>query len=425
MAILSALLSVTDMRADDFIAGADCSHLGFFERHGIVYKDGGNRKDAFEILKQGGLTCARLRVFTSNATQAAADPYNFGNTLEDTLSLAVRAKAAGLRLLLDFHYSDSWADPGKQTKPASWSHLTFPQLEQRMRSYSSNCISEFRAAGASPDYAQVGNEIIGGLLWPDGRVGGVYDTPQQWSQLGRLLSAAVRGIHDASEGAPPQIIIHIDRGGDWSGTRWFFDNLAQQPVAFDIIGESYYAWWHGDLADLSHCLTNTAQRYAKPVLIVETAFPWTNSTPVLNLPATPAGQIAYVATIAKVVRKLPAGMGRGIVWWGAEYVGTPGYNLAGFEGRSFFDAGANALPVVKAMGQLSAPLRIDATLNDQDLTLMWPFSGAGLSCVTSTGLAASSVWLPVTNNIQITNAMFDVSLPRDANHRRFFRLQGE
>ena len=113
------LLWAGNLAASDFIVGADFSHLAFFEDRGVVYRDGGQATDALAILKGRGITCVRLRLFTSTAAQAQADPYNYTNNLSYTVPLAVRVKNAGPQFLLDFHYSDSWADPGKQTKPAA------------------------------------------------------------------------------------------------------------------------------------------------------------------------------------------------------------------------------------------------------------------------------------------------------------------
>jgi arabinogalactan endo-1,4-beta-galactosidase len=124
LTVVIGLLS-TGARAAEFVAGADFSHLGFFEDRGIVYKDAGEPADALVILKRGGLNCVRLRLFTSSTEQARADAYNYTNNLEYTLPLATRVKRAGLQLMLDFHYSDSWADPGKQNKPAAWAGLNF------------------------------------------------------------------------------------------------------------------------------------------------------------------------------------------------------------------------------------------------------------------------------------------------------------
>ena len=404
------------------MAGADVSHLSFFEERGIVYRNAGQAFDALMMLKQRGLNCARLRLFTSSAPQAQADPYNSINNLDYTLPLAVRVKQAGLKLLLDFHYSDTWADPGKQTKPAAWTNLSFAQLEQRMYDYNSNTIAAFKAAGAMPEYVQVGNEIIQGLLWPDGKVGGSSDTPAQWQKLGVLLKAAIRGIKDAATDLPPQIMIHIDRGGDWAGTKWYFDNLLQQQVEFDIIGESYYPFWHGSLDALKNCLINASARYAKPIVVAETAFPWSNSTNIFGITASPEGQIDFVVELARIVSAVPSGGGIGIVWWGTEYQRLSGVGLAGFDRRSFFDRDGNILPVAVALGQLTAPIQLRATLSHITPTLQWPFSGVGLSLATSTNLSGAT-WSSVTNAAQSTGLVFSVTLPGDVSHTRFFRLQ--
>src|ERR1035437_596382 len=147
--VFGIILPVCTTAAGDFIAGADFSHLAFFESRGVVYRDAGQTEDGLAILKRRGLTCVRLRLFTSSAAQAQADPYNYTNNLDYTLPLALRVKKAGLQIMLDFHYSDSWADPGQQTKPAVWTNLTFTQLAAQMRQYSSNCIAAFKAAGAT------------------------------------------------------------------------------------------------------------------------------------------------------------------------------------------------------------------------------------------------------------------------------------
>ncbi len=420
--LLAATIAATGAVTGEFMAGADVSHLAFFEDRGIVYREAGEKLDALEMLRSRGLNCARLRLFTSSSQQAQSDPYNSINNLDYTLPLAVRVKQAGLQLLLDYHYSDSWADPGKQTKPAAWTSLDFAQLEQRMYDYNSNTIAAFKAAGAMPEYVQVGNEIIQGLLWPEGKVGGSSDTPAQWQRLGILLKAAIRGINDAAADTPPKIMIQIDRGGDWAGTRWFFDNLRQQQVEFDIIGQSYYPFWHGSLSALRNCLTNASARYGKPVVIAETAFPWSNSTNIFSIPATPEGQIEFVVELANIVNAVPGNGGIGIIWWSTEYQRLSGTGLAGFDRRSFFDLSGNILPVAEALGQLTAPIQLSATLSDATPTLKWPFSGAGLALVTSIDLSFSN-WTPVTNAIQSTGVVFSVTMPGQAMQTRYYRLQ--
>jgi arabinogalactan endo-1,4-beta-galactosidase len=409
--------------AEPFLAGADMSHLAFFEERGVVYREGSTARDALAILTNRGINCVRLRLFTSSAAQAAADPYNYINNLDYTLPLAVRVKAAGLRLLLDFHYSDTWADPGHQRVPSAWTNLTFPQLVARMRSYSSNVIAVLAAAGAAPDYVQVGNEITQGLLWPHGRVGGSYDTSDQWSQLAQLLNAGIQGVREASP-APPRILIHIDRGGDWPGTQWFFDRLQAQGVSYDAIGLSYYPFWHGPLENLRATLTNAAARYGKPVLVLETAFPFAGSTNIYGFPATTNGQVQFLVALAQTVKSVPGGRGQGIFWWGAEYQPLWGYNLAGFDQRSFFAPGGAVLPVASALGRLSAPATLSASLSAPGLQLQWPLSGAGLSLVCTTSLGPDAVWQPVAAPIQQTNLDYRAVLPIEGE-RRFFRLRSD
>lgn len=410
--------------AEPFLAGADVSHLRFFEDRGIVYRDGDTPRDAFAILTNRGINCVRLRLFTSSAAQAAADPYNYINNLDYTLPLAVRARAAGLRVLLDFHYSDTWADPGHQRVPAAWTNLSFTQLVAQMRSYSSNVIAALAAAGAAPDYVQVGNEITQGLLWPHGRVGGSYDTSNQWSQLAQLLNAAIQGVREASP-ASPRILIHIDRGGDWAGTQWFFDRLHARGVSYDWIGLSYYPFWHGPLENLRATLTNAVVRYGKPVLVLETAFPFSGSTNVHGIPATTNGQVQFLVALAEAVKAVPGGRGRGIFWWGAEYQQLWGYNLAGFDQRSFFAPGGSVLPVAAALGRLSAPATLSATLlGALGLRIEWPLSGAGMSLVGTTSLGPDAVWQPVTAPVEQTNLDYRATVSIEGD-QRFFRLRSD
>jgi arabinogalactan endo-1,4-beta-galactosidase len=427
--VLALLIPRTLPAQNNFIAGADLSLLAYFETNGIVYKSNGLTGDAIQILKNQGITCVRLRLFTSSAAQAQADPYDYINNLTYTVPLAVRVKNAGLQFLLDFHYSDTWADPSHQATPAAWLTNTFSQMVQQMYTYNSNAVATFAAAGAMPDFVQIGNEITQGMLFTNsagatiGQVSGSYNT--SWSQLGQLMKAAVQGIQDAANAAGatmPKIIVHIDRGGDWATTEWFFDNLTYQGVPFDIIGESYYPFWHGPLSSLSNCLTNAAQRYGKPVIVAETDFPWTSSTNIYGIPATTNGQVQYVVALAQVVKSVPNNLGAGIFWWGTEYQ-VPNANEAGFGTRSFFDGNGNVLPSANALGQIAAPTDLSVVLSGSDLMLQWPLSGAGMTLMTTTNLSAPIAWLSVTNPVQNTGTVFDVTLPMDSTQSRFYRLQ--
>jgi arabinogalactan endo-1,4-beta-galactosidase len=404
-----------------FIAGADFSLLPFFTDRGIVYKDHGQVQDGLAILKNHGITCVRLRLFTGTAP-ITTNAYNYTNDLAYTLPLAVRVKNAGMQFLLDFHYSDSWADPGKQWVPYAWSNLTLTTLIQQMHDYNSNTIASFKAAGAMPDFVQIGNEITPGCLWPLGN----NNTSAGWTNFGKLLNAAVQGITDAAGAQMPKIIVHIDRGGDWGTTQWFFDNLLAQNVPFDIIGESYYPWWHGSLNSLANCLTNAAKRYDKPIVVAETAFPWTNTfytTNIYGISPSPTGQVQFLTSLAQVVKSVPSRMGAGVFYWGSEYQAVSGVNEAGFNTASFFDAHGNFLPGGDVVGQMAAPLNVAATLNGSVLNLSWPLSGAGSSLVTGTSLTSPASWTLVTNTVQNTGTVFSVTLPVQAGTTRFYRLR--
>jgi len=414
-----------------FIAGADFSDLSFFESRGKVYKAAGQVQDGLAILKNSGLTCVRLRLWTgSDAMVATNNSYNYTNNLAYTVPLAVRVKNAGLQFMLDFHYSDTWADPGHQAKPVAWTNLTFTQLVQQMRTYNSNTIATFAAAGVMPDYVQIGNEITDGILWTNGQLTGTWNSSNpSWIRLGQLMNAAIQGIQDVTNARGvkmPKIVVHIDRGGDWGTTESFFDNLNSQGVPFDIIGESYYPVYHGPLSNVANCLTNAARRYAKPVIIAETAFPWTNSywtTNIYGIPGTTNGQVQFLVALAEVVKSLPGQLGAGIFWWGAEYQQANGVNESGFNTASFFDAGGNVLPVANAFGQMVAPVTLAPGLAGTALTLQWPLSGAGMTLMTATDLMSPTAWLPVPNTVQSTGTWFNVSLPLDSSQTRFYRLQ--
>jgi hypothetical protein len=199
--------------------------------------------------------------------------------------------------------------------------------------------------------------------------------------------------------------------------------VQRQQVAFDLIGQSYYPFWHGDLNALRDCLNRTAGRYGKPVVVAETAFPWTNSAAVVGLPATPEGQSRFVLELAAIVKAVPGGLGRGIFWWGTEYQHLAGVRTAGFEYRALFDAAGEILPAAETLGRLSAPLVMKAGLTATNLALSWPLSGAGLSLTTSTNLAPPVVWSPSTGVVQSLGTELGTSLPVGDEPGRWFRLE--
>jgi len=331
------------------VVGADMSMLSYYESIGTTYRDGGKADDALQILKRRGFNCVRLRLFSSTADQAFANPRNYFNTLEHMVPLAARVRQAGMLFMLDFHYSDTWADPAHQSPPSGWTNLSASALVQEMRRYTSNCIHAFRLAKAMPDFVQIGNEITPGFLWPLGAVGGTNDHSAQWGRFAQLLKAGRQGVADAAGDQMPRIIIHIDRGGDWEGTKWFFDRLLRQEVEFDIIGQSYYATWHGPLNNLSNCLVRTGERYKKPILVVETGFPWASNrdAPLSGFPTTLKGQADYATAFVDILKSVPGNLVFGALWWGAEYPGS---------WNSLFDSKTNVVPAASTFGRLAGPI---------------------------------------------------------------------
>ncbi len=329
--------------------GADISFLPQVEDGGGVYTDDGQPGDLFDILADNGVNLIRLRLWHT--------PTGGWCDLPHTLDLAQRAHAAGQALLLDLHYSDTWADPGHQSKPAAWAALPFAALVDSVRAYTHDVVAALIAQGTPPALIQPGNEITPGMLWDDGRVGGVYNTPEQWSQLAQLVEAAVEGVETAFAPDPrPPIMIHSDRGGDNGGCRWFFGTLLGQGVDFDVIGLSYYPWWHGTLDDLEANADDLAARYDKDVMVVETAYPWTldwyddvhNNIGLPEqlhegFPATSGGQRAFLDTVFGIVDGIPDGRGLGAVYWAPEWISSPGFGSS-WENLALFDFTGETMP---------------------------------------------------------------------------------
>jgi beta-galactosidase len=240
--------------------GADISFLPQLEERGIKFSDKGVEKDAIEILKDHGFNYVRLRIFNDPARDSGYSPKKGFCDLEHTKQMALRVKKAGMKLLLDFHYSDYWADPGKQYKPAAWRGLPFNELKKALYDYTKKVIQELKDQGTLPDMVQVGNEVNHGIVWPEGNV----RHPDSLAQLIQAGTAAVKAVD-------PSVImmLHVALGGQNHESVFFIDNMQARGVHFDVIGESYYPKWHGTLDDLRNNLTDLVQRYGKDVIVVE------------------------------------------------------------------------------------------------------------------------------------------------------------
>jgi arabinogalactan endo-1,4-beta-galactosidase len=241
------------------IMGADVSFIPQLEAEGRKFYDNGVSKDAFTILKDHGFNYVRLRIFNNPLADSGYSKKGYCG-LEDTKKMALRIKQAGMGFLLDFHYSDNWADPAKQYKPAAWKNLNNEQLQDSIKAFTRLTLFALKKQGTLPDMVQVGNEINHGILWPDGKV-------KNLDTLAGFLKAGIGAVRSVSGKIP--VMLHIACGGQNSESRFFIDNMLKRGVNFDIIGESYYPEWHGTPDSLRNNLSDLNTRYKQDVIVVE------------------------------------------------------------------------------------------------------------------------------------------------------------
>jgi arabinogalactan endo-1,4-beta-galactosidase len=227
------LLLLFATSASALLVGVDVFFVEMFESFGVIYRDEqGQPTDLFQIMKDNSINIIRLRLFTSNEEQPKKDPYDYGNTLNLTLKLARRIKTHGLQFMLDFHYSDTWADPSHQAKPSAWANLTFEQLTNALYNYTRDSLRAFVEQDTIPQYIQIGNEITHGMLWPDG-----YPGPNNnWTQFMTLLGVASQAVRTVLKNQT-KIVVHITSPTDWWFVKNFFDHLIGN-IDFNIIGLS-------------------------------------------------------------------------------------------------------------------------------------------------------------------------------------------
>jgi len=358
----AALIAITGsssvLCAQPFFLGGDVSLLPFIESRGGSFRDAGQVMPADRIMvARGGANLFRLRLFVNpnpnySATAGAIQDLPY------TIALAQRLQDSGARILLDFHYSDTWADPGSQTKPAAWSTYNFATLNSTVRSYTRDTLLAFRDAGVMPEMVQVGNEITNGMLWNDGRIiysGTTQQQQQSWMNFGSLLNSAIQGVRDVDAMVPGQhtdIAVHID-GGDVQGrAQYFFTNLTNIAgvSGYDTIGLSFYPNSTSDLANLQANLNWSATNTTKNVMVLETNYPWKGSATGAQWPSTPTGQRDFFVAVRDMVRNLPNNRGRGVVWWYPEAIQVPGtFIWQGGAIALFDDSGGDALPALDAM----------------------------------------------------------------------------
>ncbi|MES1185605.1 MAG: glycosyl hydrolase 53 family protein [Myxococcales bacterium] len=303
-------LSSTSEALTMSMLGADVSTVQRALDLGAAYYDASNvKRDPVDILKGAGVNYVRLRIWNN--------PASGYNNKAKVLAYAKIVKAKGLKLLIDFHYSDTWADPNAQNKPAAWNGHTLSQLQTDVYNYTYDVCNSLKAQGTTPDAVQIGNEINTGLLWNEGKV-----TNNSFANLASLLKSGYNAAKAVNAGT--QVFIHTADANSMTNARWFYDGIKNQGVSWDVTAFSYYCFWHGSLSNMSSVVADAKSRYGKPVVIVETAYPFTASNadgtgnsvsgnePCAGYPATWAGQAAEFKAVQDAAR---SGGASGVFYW--------------------------------------------------------------------------------------------------------------
>lgn len=290
VAIFSLSVAVAQSSLErPYAVGADISWLQWQEQSGVEFSDGGIKGDALTILRDNGFNYIRLRLFVNPRSELGYSQRDGFCDLEHTLAMAKRIKEAGMYFLLDFHYSDNWADPQKQIMPQAWQTFSYEEVCAEVYNHTKTTLEALVAQGTAPDMVQVGNEVSNGMLWPYGSV------RHSFEGLCGLLKEGVRAVREITPEA--EVMLHVALGGQAEESVRFFDAMVQYGVDYDLIGQSYYPEWHGTLEELEANTRALVERYNKPLIVVEY-------------------RDHYLA-IERIVSSLPNGLGRGTFIWEA------------------------------------------------------------------------------------------------------------
>lgn len=367
--------SVPAKRHMKFVKGMDLSTLLELERCGAKYYDNGEERDLLAIMKSYDVDTIRIRLWNDPWSETG-ESYGAGeNDLKTSLEIAKRVTAAGFGVLLNFHYSDFWADPGKQIKPKTWADYGVKELEQAVYDYTLESMQTFLDAGVNITMVQVGNELSNGLLWPEGKV-------PNYDNIATFVNAGIRAVRKADATIP--VMIHLDNGGNNALYREWFDNFTKRGEDFEIIGLSYYPFWHGSLQMLNDNMNDIAERYGKDLVIAEVSMGYTMedyknyeklsdeerkgyaTRPALvekiEYPMTKQGQYDFMEDFLNRISHIKGGKGKGFFYWEPAWIPVPGSGWATpaslkymndpgpcgneWANQALFDYDGNALPTL-------------------------------------------------------------------------------
>jgi arabinogalactan endo-1,4-beta-galactosidase len=355
--------TVTIYGLDQFCMGADLSYVNQILDHGGLYRDSGQVRDPFRIFREHGANLIRVRLWHNPAwtktvyTPPAQEMYSDLADVEKTIK---KAKDLGMTVNLDFHYSDTWADPGKQIPPAAWADITDTiVLKDSIYQYTYKTLAYLNNKGLMPEMVQIGNEINCGLFISatQGTFPSLNCCNGKWKELGAIINSGIRAVRDAavSSSIKPKVLLHV---ADPKNVQWWFDNIISQAKVtdFDVVGFSYYPLWHTTVpfSDLGNQVSTFKSRYNRKVMILEVAYPWTaanadsynngfgSQTPLAGFPFTIDGQYNFMVAITQKV--ITAG-GSGVIYWEPAWITSQMQDLWGtgssFENATFFDFDGN------------------------------------------------------------------------------------
>lgn len=384
-----------------FVKGMDLSTLLELEKCGAKYFDGGKESDILDIMKKYDVDTIRIRVWNDPWSQTK-ESYGAGeNDLPNSLAIAKKVTDAGFGVLLNFHYSDFWADPGKQFKPKAWANYGVEELEKAVYDFTLESMRTFLADGVNITMVQVGNELSNGLMWPEGKVPN-YDNIAKFVNAGiravreadsERLSGGISGVASAMEPlAKIPVMIHLDNGGNNELYRTWFDNFMERGEDFELIGLSYYPFWHGTLDMLTDNMNDIAERYGKELIVAEVSMGYTMedyasyeklseherkgyaTRPALvekiEYPMTKQGQYDFMEDFLHRISHIKGGLGKGFFYWepawipvagsgwatpaSLEYMNDPGPCGNEWANQALFDYDGNALPTLKLIRDFRA-----------------------------------------------------------------------
>lgn len=293
-----------------FAKGADVSWLTQMENTGLKFYNSSNiETECIQLLKNTGMNAIRLRAWVN--------PANGWCNTADVVAKAIRAKNLGMKILIDFHYSDSWADPGKQNKPAAWASQDVNALEASVSGHTTDVMNALKAAGITPDWVQVGNETNDGMLWPEGKASVNMATYAKFFKAGYH---AVKAISTTTK-----VMVHLSNGFDNGLFRWNLDGLKANGAVWDVIGMSLYPTPLNWATLNSQCLTNMndmVNRFGSEVMICEVGMSWDQ----------PAACHAFITDLIAKVKSVSNFKGIGVFYWEPQaYNNWQGYTLGAFD----------------------------------------------------------------------------------------------